>query len=87
MHATRWHQLIPAVAKGHLGRIADNNGGRLIMIGLAITYGMQSHPSIDFDSAGNTGGQVLRVCLDWERKFFECHIGCVGRISGGVFRN
>ena len=26
--------------------------------------------------------EILRACLDWERKFFGCHIGCVGRMSG-----
>jgi hypothetical protein len=26
---------------------------------------------------------MLRPCLDWRLKIFGCHIGCVGRMSGG----
>ena len=30
---------------------------------------------------------LFRACLDWGWKLFGCHIGCVGRMSRGVFRN
>ena len=30
---------------------------------------------------------AFRAFLDWERKFFGCHIGGVASMSGEVFRN
>jgi hypothetical protein len=31
--------------------------------------------------------QPSTACLDWRWNFFLCHIGCVGKMSGGIFRN
>jgi hypothetical protein len=35
--------------------------------------------------AGLDWGGVIRLRLVREKKIFECHIGCVGRMLGGVF--
>ena len=40
-----------------------------------------------FCKRGKPKASFELACLDWERKFFGCHIRCVGRMSGGVFRN